>query len=403
MPIGTNNDPAAVEAIINLPPTAYAMNTAAAFSTNGQIYLANAADLYLTNFSTGTNWVALRPNCTSTLYFQSNACMILYYQDAVGAPPYWTRIPYDFYLLKTNKGGSVATYFTNYVVTNGFYVGSTNNTHFNCISNVQYAGYSFLTNDIFVDWREGWNSGSPKTVQAVQIDIAKFNIWLTNTAATNNGDYYNRQCKLSNHKSHPIDSIYVYNAVPLTRTTLPAVRVVNGGMLPSQTAPYGFTVVTAQPMYVWGDYNASNSSGSSLGKNSTTYTWPAALMADSITILSGNWNDGTTSKLPPPTTTTVNAAMLEGIVRSTNSLYSGGLENFLRLLEDWSSVNLWYNGSIVVMFPSQYATNYWQQTGNYYNPPTRKWAFDTNFVLQVGLPPLTPQAKGVIRANWNAY
>src|ERR1039457_796733 len=34
MPIGTNNDPAAVEAIINLPPNNYAMNTAAAFSTN---------------------------------------------------------------------------------------------------------------------------------------------------------------------------------------------------------------------------------------------------------------------------------------------------------------------------------------------------------------------------------
>ena len=55
------------------------------------------------------------------------------------------------------------------------------------------------------------------------------------------------------------------------------------------------------------------------------------------------------------------------------------------------------------MFPSQYATNYWQQTGNYYSAPTRKWAFDTNFTQQAGLPPLEPQAKGVVRANWNAY
>ena len=89
-------------------------------------------------------------------------------------------------------------------------------------------------------------------VQAVQIDIAKFNIWLTNSAATNNGIFYNTQCQSSSHKSHPIDSIYVYNAVPLTSTTLPAVRVVNGAMLPSQTAPYGFTVATAMPMYVYG-------------------------------------------------------------------------------------------------------------------------------------------------------
>ena len=55
------------------------------------------------------------------------------------------------------------------------------------------------------------------------------------------------------------------------------------------------------------------------------------------------------------------------------------------------------------MFPSQYATNYWQQTGNYYNAPNRNWAFDTNFVQQAELPPLTPQAKGVIRASWSAY
>ena len=136
-------------------------------------------------------------------------------------------------------------------------------------------------------------------------------------------------------------------------------------------------------------------------------------MADSITILSDNWIDANstfankptcTTGGPTPGTTTVNAAMLEGIVRSTNGAYSGGLENFLRLLENWSSsIPLWYNGSIIVMFPSQYATNYWKQTGGYYNPPARQWAFDTNFVQQGGLPPLTPQAKGVIRVNWNAY
>ena len=73
--------------------------------------------------------------------------------------------------------------------------------------------------------------------------------------------------------------------------------------------------------------------------------------------------------------------MLAGIVPSTNSIYSGGVENFLRTAGELvSSSTLWYNGSIVVMFPSQYATNYWQQTGNYYNAPNRNWAFDTNFV-----------------------
>jgi len=394
MPIGTNNNPATIAALIKLPPAPYTMGTAGAFTTNGQLYLANGADLYLTNFPNGTNWGVLAPKGTN---------MILFYQDGTSSS-YQTQMPYDFFVLKT--GG-----FTNYVSTN-------TSARLGCVTNIQYAGYSFITNDIFYDWREGWNGGSGigskgKTVQAVQIDVASFNAWLANTnmfggTNRNGGQYTNALCLSSAHKSHPIDSIYVFNAVPATGTTLPAVRVANGGMMPPHTAPYGFTVATAQPIYVWGTYNASNIvSGvihSSLGQNSTTYTWPAGLMGDAVTILSGNWNDTTTSKKPTASDTTVNAAILAGIVASTNSNYSGGVENFLRMLESWgASGDLWYNGSIVVMFPSQYATNFWQQTGNYYDAPTRHWAFDTNFTQQAGLPPLTPQAKGVIRANWNAY
>ncbi|MGD0251737.1 MAG: hypothetical protein ABSC01_03460 [Verrucomicrobiota bacterium] len=390
MPIGTNNDPTTIEGIINVPPAPYTMNTAGAFTTNGQTYLANGADLYLTNFPNGTNWGTLTPRGTN---------LILYYQDGANTP-YLTQIPYDFYIM-TNK--TIHLFFTNFVDT-------THPTNINYVTNIWYAGYSFVTNDIFWDWREGWNGGSGiggkgKTVQAVQIDISLFNIWLTNSVASNNGVFYNTQCQLSSHKSHPIDSIYVYNAVPLTSTTLPAVRVINGAMMPSQTAPRGFTVATAMPIYVLGNYNSQNSYGSSVSQNSTTYTWPAGLMADAVTILSSNWNDGTTSKLPAASAnTTVNAAILAGIVASTNANYSGGVENYLRTLESWGSTRtLWYNGSIVAMFPSQYATNFWQQTGNYYDAPNRKWAFDTNFVQQAGLPPLTPQAKGVIRATWNAY
>ena len=44
----------------------------------------------------------------------------------------------------------------------------------------------------------------------------------------------------------------IYNAVPLTGTTLPAVRVVNGTNLLSS---YGLGIVTPMPMYVWGNFN----------------------------------------------------------------------------------------------------------------------------------------------------
>jgi hypothetical protein len=137
-------------------------------------------------------------------------------------------------------------------------------------------------------------------------------------------------------------------------------------------------------------------------------------MGDSVTILSANWSDGyslanrtinsTTLTARGPVNTVVNAACLEGIVQSfTNTststyYYSGGVENFLRLLEDWSGETLTYNGSIVVMFPSIIATNVWN--GNVYSIPTRNWGFDFNFLQQAKLPPLTPQAKKLVRYSW---
>jgi len=366
--IGTN-----AEAILDLPPLAYAMGTLAAYSNTGQVYLANAADLYITNSARGTNFGALTSTGTNTF---------IYYQDSLNAQSL-TPISPDYYSLKT--GGS--TNFVSISPTAGL----------DCVTNVRFASYSFITNVLFYDWREGWNGGSGingkgKVVQAIQIDISTFNKWLTNTAS-NGGSFvnnnYNGTCVQD--KGHPIDSIYVYNAVPLTTTALPAVRVVNGQQLPSD---YGFTIATPQPLYILGNYNVQTPAGSSSGQNNTVYTYPAALMADAITILSSNWNDTVTSKDPSvsPSTTTINAACLEGIVQSNPDIsgnYSGGVENFLRFLEAWGT--LYFNGSIVVMFPSQYATNSWQQTGNYYTAPTRNWAFDTNFTQVSKLPPLTPQ------------
>ncbi len=130
-------------------------------------------------------------------------------------------------------------------------------------------------------------------------------------------------------------------------------------------------------------------------------------MGDSITVLSSAWQDTNTSSTAvaarAATPTTINAAALEGIVESTKSgstkLYSGGLENFLRLSEDWSGKTLTYNGSIVVLFPSQYATNSWANAS--YGVPTRQWGFDLNFTKGPQyLPPLTPTVKYVYRRTW---
>ncbi len=432
MPVGTNNNPASVEAVVNIPPSSYPSDTSAAYTTNGELYTANAADLFVTNYPSGTN-----QGWRST--FQVGAPMAVYYQDAANGPNYLAWATNDFYLVSNvTVGKFYATnwvpiyspaYANGFLATNGFiFTNNITTLRFTNTSGtyvgtniVWYMGYSFLTNVLFYDWREGWHlgSGPAKVIYATQLDLKAMNVWMTNDAANNNdiygGSNYNAQCQSSFHKSRPIDSMYIFNAVPLSSTVLPAVRVMNGGMMPANMGSRGFGLATAMQIYVWGDYNVSNSLGSSISENNTVYTEPAALMGDAVTILSDSWLDTNSLALhtggPSASQTTINAGCMEGIVESntnnaasegTSDGYSGGVENFLRTLENWSSVKLWYNGSIVVMFPSQYATNCWQQTGYYYTAPSRSWAFDTNFMIQADLPPLMPQAKGVIRGTWAA-
>ena len=127
-------------------------------------------------------------------------------------------------------------------------------------------------------------------------------------------------------------------------------------------------------------------------------------MADAITILSDNWSDAnSTSPVGSRVAadTTVNAAFLTGVVETTLGHYSGGMENFPRFLETWGLANVFtYNGSMIKMFPSLYATNAWNNNGNIYDPPARNWAFDMNFRDPARLPPKTPSLLEVIRHQW---
>lgn len=251
-------------------------------------------------------------------------------------------------------------------------------------------GYSFATNVSFYDYRES------KTVSAVQLNVGALKNWINGT----NGASYNTV--LQADVGHPIQSVYVYNNAHASSTNLPSVQITNGAVLPTN----GLTVITPDPLYVLGNYNAS---GTSLNNGTNvTGTAPAALFADAITILSPNWNNqgysnSTALSSRTATNTTINAAAYEGIVPSSGTNYSGGVENFLRLLEDWGPTNtLTYNGSIVVMFQSQYATNRWQPTSIYYNAPHRAWGYDLKFQTQNGLPPLTPELRTVYRQSWTS-
>ena len=121
---------------------------------------------------------------------------------------------------------------------------------------------------------------------------------------------------------------------------------------------------------------------------------PAAIIGDAITVVSSAWNDlngalALNSRIA--VNTTINAAFLAGIVQtSPTNRYSGGIESCIRLLEEWNNRTLTYKGSLTVLYESTYATQKWNNTGTYYNPPIRQWKFDSNFLEPSRLPPGTP-------------
>ncbi len=193
--------------------------------------------------------------------------------------------------------------------------------------------YSFVTNVTFYDYREN------KQVRATQVDVSKLRAWLNNNSA-GGGSALNAIAQLE--LNHGLNSVYVMNQQ--TNGGLAAVRVANGAQLPDG----GLTVGTPLPLYVDGNYNLNNGD-TTAGQTATSQTQPAALIGDAITILSTTWSDSfnsskTRSSMPGAGNTTVNAAILTGIVESTkdasgNPHYSGGVENLPRLLENWSGQN----------------------------------------------------------------
>ena len=240
---------------------------------------------------------------------------------------------------------------------------------------------TFISTDSrFRDAREN------KTINSVDLDVGALNAWSrTNARLTSTTIGTN------------FSSIYIADRRSTVAGRLNAVRVVNGMQLPAA----GLTVATARPLYVLGDFNQFNSGN--LGTTNTSTTRPAWLVGDAITILSGNWRDNNSTNgvgSRNAIATTVNAALLTGVVETAGGRYSGGMENFPRFLETWGAGNTFtYNGSMVKMFPSVYATGVWGQP-DVYVPPRRNWSYDLNFEDPTKLPPQTPSLFTVVRKRW---
>jgi hypothetical protein len=140
--------------------------------------------------------------------------------------------------------------------------------------------------------------------------------------------------------------------------------------------------------------------------------------ADAVTLLSNNYNEVNSFAFPyvtsgtqrNATTTYFRTAIMAGkgisfpqpTTCGTVACYAdfgtdGGVHNFLRFLEDWAGQTLFYRGSIISMYYNRQAVGVYKDglSNTVYQPPTRGYNFDTEFLTPALLPPRTPLFRDV--------
>lgn len=180
--------------------------------------------------------------------------------------------------------------------------------------------------------------------------------------------------------------------------------------------PTGVTMASDQAFYVEGDYNTT--------ADATHPKMPAAVIGDTINVLSRHWSSHTWANvggcmpacwndcqsrqaLPcrpagAALTTTAYTAFLGGVdvtpLNGGSTTYNGGFENYPRFHESWTGATLTYRGSYVSLGQPKHANGAWTGTGSppgIYDPPVRQWDYDVDFQDVKWLPPLTPRVVSV--------
>jgi hypothetical protein len=192
------------------------------------------------------------------------------------------------------------------------------------------------------------------------------------------------------------------SATPVTR----GIRIKNGSKIPLA----GLTIASNNPVYIQGDFNTGGNPPSNSGNPADAVTpqvsgytrAPCSILADAINILSNSWVDSASGTAPTASNTTINAAIVSGIVPTGpvagNGSYSGGAENFPRFLENWRNQSLTYYGSMVELYKSQQSVGEWGKV-NVYSPPIRQWYFDSNFKTKP--PPGSIMVYSYVKGQWS--
>lgn len=145
------------------------------------------------------------------------------------------------------------------------------------------------------------------------------------------------------------------------------------------------TIVSPNSVYVQGDFNTDNKKS-------------AAVMADAVHVLSNAWDgDKEWGDLPYASDTTYNMCVVTGSLEQLDE--DDGffvLGNLLRRHERWTDKDENFNGSLVTLGYSKYATGRphtsWSgELSGGYRPPIRRWSFDEDLTDLSAQPPFAPR------------
>jgi hypothetical protein len=256
---------------------------------------------------------------------------------------------------------------------------------------------------------EGDLDGAPRTYGGIAVTPANF---VTGVALLGSSGLLNPNCGSTNWPG----VIYSHTQEARENSTVyfrHALKLVDGATLNLGATcgpiPCGLTIASENPVYIQGDYNAPPTgvfTGASVA---------AAVAADSVTLLSDNWNDVNSFIYPYALGTggarqAVQSAYRVALIAGKGIPFpqipgacscddfgtDGGVHNFLRYLETWSGVNAYYYGSMVSFYFNRQGVGTYKNSGYVYSPPNRHYQFDTNFSQGPAyLPPRTPVLRSV--------
>jgi hypothetical protein len=226
------------------------------------------------------------------------------------------------------------------------------------------------------------------------------------------------------HQAEINSAIGRVNRVVLFRRAL---KLVNGGIVANVNSlpTAGLTVAAENPVYVQGNYNSLTDPNNNPDDNTTQPNVGAAIIADAVTVLSNNWTDARSFRVPHNSTSrpAANTGFRFAVIAGKNASFpfagtavpggtfpllgtDGGMGNFLRLLEDWNqngTVAINYRGSMISLYTSRQATGvfkYMLNNGNVYDYGVRRFQFDSDFLVPGLLPPGTPMFRDVNTLNF---